>query len=42
MEMLEERGIDQKFVEELQEWSTNYEKSKYIQVLKDLRSFVSH
>ncbi len=37
--MLEERGIDEKFVNSLVEFSTTYEHNKYVGFLEQLKEF---
>lgn len=39
MNLLEEKGISNEFVEKLSELSTAYEHSKYIGLLEDLSKF---
>lgn len=39
MDMLDERGINEEFANQLIEFSTAYEHSKYLAFLKDLKSF---
>lgn len=41
MKMLEERGVDADFIDQLTEFSTSYEHSRYINVLEQLQDFVS-
>jgi Mitochondrial glycoprotein len=40
MKMLEERGIDADFIDQLIEFSTSYEHSKYVETLEKLKDFV--
>lgn len=40
MDMLHDRGIDDKFIQNLIDYSTNYEQSRYVSMLTDLKSFV--
>ncbi|XP_063396716.1 complement component 1 Q subcomponent-binding protein, mitochondrial-like [Mytilus trossulus] len=40
MDMLHDRGIDDKFIGDLADYSTGYEQSKYIELLVDLKSFL--
>jgi hypothetical protein len=40
MKMLEERGVDADFVDQLTELSTSYEQSKYVDTLEKLKEFV--
>ena len=39
MDMLDERGINEEFANQLVEFSTAYEHSRYLAFLKDLKSF---
>jgi complement component 1 Q subcomponent-binding protein len=41
MNMLEERGVSNEFVEKLQEFCTSYEHSLYIKFLESLKKFAS-
>jgi len=41
LKLLEERGIDGDFVDQLTNFSTSYEHSKYVDVLEQLRDFVA-
>ena len=41
LNLMEERGVDGTFVDELVEFSTAYEHKKYISFLKTLKEFVS-
>lgn len=41
MTMLDEKGISNEFVHKLAEFSTAYEHSSYISLLRDLQKFVS-
>ena len=41
LKLLEERGIDGDFVDQLTNFSTSYEHSKYVDVLEQLHDFVA-
>lgn len=41
LKLLEERGIDGDFVDQMTEFSTSYEHNKYVDTLEQLRDFVS-
>jgi complement component 1 Q subcomponent-binding protein len=41
MKLLEERGLDADFIDQLTEFSTSYEHSRYIDVLEQLKDFVA-
>lgn len=40
MDMLHDRGIDDKFIQDLTDYSTSFEQDKYVSMLQDLKSFV--
>jgi Mitochondrial glycoprotein len=40
MKLLEERGIDADFIDQLIEFSTAYEHTKYVDALEKLKEFV--
>jgi len=40
MNMLEERGVTNEFVDKLSAYATNYEHSLYVQLLSKLQNFV--
>lgn len=39
MDMLDERGINDEFANQLVDFSSSYEHSKYVEFLKNLKSF---
>jgi hypothetical protein len=41
LKLLEERGIDADFLDQLIEWSTSYEHQKYVGLLEQLKDFVA-
>ena len=41
MKMLEERGIDADFIDQLTDFSTTYEHTKYVDTLEKLKDFVN-
>jgi len=41
LKLLEERGIDGDFVDQLTEFSTSYEHNNYVDTLEQLRDFVA-
>jgi len=41
LKLLEERGIDGDFIDQLTEFSTSYEHNKYVDTLEQLRDFVA-
>ena len=41
LNMLEERGIDGQFVEQLVDYSTSYEHKKYLSFLEGLKDFAN-
>lgn len=41
MKLLEERGIDADFIDQLTEFSTTYEHSKYVEALEQLKDFIA-